>query len=313
MARPIWSGSISFGLVYIPVQMYSAVREERISFHMMSSDGSCRLRRKLVCPETGTEYEYQQTALGYEIAPDQYVIVGREDFEKLKPETLKSINIERFVELPDIDPVYFDRTYYLGPDEGGEKPYRLLAEAMQETGRVAVARFVMREREYLAALRVIEGIIGLETLHYHAEISGREEIRRAAAGAKIDRRELVLAQQLIEQLTGKFDPEQYRDEYRDRVREMLEAKAKGQKIAVSEAPARRPQIIDITEALKRSLRGRKPESARKRPRVAARPREAVAGVSKKPRKKRGSARSSHRASPAGGSDTKRVNRRNGER
>ncbi|MDM7915727.1 MAG: Ku protein, partial [Candidatus Eisenbacteria bacterium] len=221
MARSIWSGSISFGLVYIPVQMFSAIHEQNISFHMMSEDGSCRLRRKLVCPETGKEYDYEHTTLGYEVAPDQYVIVDRDDLKKLKPESERAITIERFVKLEEIDPIYFDRTYYLGPDEGGAKPYRLLAEAMQSSGRVALARFVMREKEYLAALRVIDGIIGLETLHYHDEIGSRDEIQRVDDRVQLDRRELELARQLIDQLTAEFEPDSFRNEYLERVQELI--------------------------------------------------------------------------------------------
>lgn len=165
MPRAMWSGSISFGLVNVPVRMYTAVRDRGVHFHRLSPDGTCRLRNKLVCPDTGQEFDFKDTARGYEIAPGQYVIMRDEELENLKPEAGRSIDIRDFVDLADIDPVYYDNTYYLAPDERGAKGYQLLLEVMKKQQKVGIAKFVMREKEYLAAIRPYKNALVLETMH----------------------------------------------------------------------------------------------------------------------------------------------------
>ena len=239
MGRAIWSGSISFGLVNIPVKLYTAVRDRDVHFHMLSSDGKCRLRRKLVCPESGREYDFDKTAKGYEVAPDQYVIITQEELEQLRPESGRAIEIESFVALDDIDPMLFDRPYYLVPDKNGSKPYRLLLEALSASRKVAVARIVMRTKEYLAVVRPIGDVEGIP-----------EEF-------EVGERELAMADQLIEHLTTEFNPADYRDEFRERVEKLIEAKAAGEDLVVQEPSdsGSKGNVINLMEALKKSLEG----------------------------------------------------------
>lgn len=260
MARPIWSGTISFGLVNIPVKLFTAARDRDVHFHMLSKDGHCRLRQKLVCPETGEEFEFKDTTRGYEIAPDDYVIVTDKELESLKPEAGRSIEIVDFVDLDEIDPIYYDRPYYLAPDEGGRHGYRLLLEAMDRSRKVGIARFVMRSKEYLAALRPAGDVLVLETMRYHDEIVPAREVVGNVGKVKVNEREREAAERLIEALVNAFEPEKYHDEYRERVEELLERKAAGKEIKAQPARPREPtSVINLMEALQQSI-----ESARHR-------------------------------------------------
>jgi DNA end-binding protein Ku len=255
MARAIWSGSISFGLVNIPVKLYTAVRDRDVHFNTLSSDGKCRLRRKLYCPETGKEFDYGETARGYEIAPDQYVIVTDEELEQLRPEKGRNIEIEHFVALDEVDPMLFDRPYYLVPDKKGSKPYRLLLEALDRSRKVAVARIVMRTKEYLTVVRPIKDVLCIETLRYLDEVVPVDELSDVPEHFDIGDRELAMADQLIEHLTTEFKPEEFKDEFREKVQSLIEAKAAGEELVVQE-PAdtgKRGNVINLMEALQRSL------------------------------------------------------------
>jgi DNA end-binding protein Ku len=262
MARPIWKGSINFGLVNIPIQLETAVREKAVSFHLLSKDGSCRLRRKLYCPDTGKEFEYNDTARGIEVGKDEYVLIDDKEIDKLKPEKGRTIEIEQFVKLEEIDPIYFDRVYFVTPTEGSSKAYKLLHEAMAESGRIGIARFVMRERQNLAALRIMgEGIV-LHTLHYADEVLSLEDalpgtIARAKPGAK----ELQIARQLIEAMTHKLDVSTFKDDYREQLETLIDAKKHGKKtVEVSDDHDSDvlPRTINLMDALKRSLQQNKP-------------------------------------------------------
>lgn len=257
MARAIWSGSISFGLVNIPVKLYTAVKDRDVHFHMLSEDGSCRLRRKLVCPDTGKEYDFEKTAKGFEVAPDQYVIVTPEELEQLRPEKGRSIDIESFVAIDDIDPLYFDRPYYLVPDKNGSKPYRLLLEALSRSSKVAVARIVLRTKEYLAVVRPIGDALCLETLRYADEVVPASELGGIPEDFEVGDRELAMADQLIEHLTTDFDASAFKDEFRERVIQLIEAKASGEDLVVQEPrdTGAKGNVINLMEALKRSLEG----------------------------------------------------------
>jgi DNA end-binding protein Ku len=257
MGRAIWSGSISFGLVNIPVKLYTAVRDRDVHFHMLSSDGKCRLRRKLVCPESGREYDFDKTAKGYEVAPDQYVIITQEELEQLRPESGRAIEIESFVALDDIDPMLFDRPYYLVPDKNGSKPYRLLLEALSASRKVAVARIVMRTKEYLAVVRPIGDALCLETLRYADEVVAVGDVEGIPEEFEVGDRELAMADQLIEHLTTEFNPADYRDEFRERVEKLIEAKAAGEDLVVQEPSdsGSKGNVINLMEALKKSLEG----------------------------------------------------------
>lgn len=257
MPRSLWTGSISFGLVAVPVRLVTAVRDKSIHFNLLSPDGSCRLRRKLFCPETGQEFDFNQTARGYEVAPDRYVLIQEDELDRLKPEAGRTIDISDFVELASVDPMYFERTYYLLPGEGGARAYQLLLEAMRESGRAAVAQFVMHEKQHLCLLRPAKRTIVLHTMHYDDEVVPPDEFKdELGSKDKPDTRELKVAQQLIGALDTTFEPAQYKDDYRDKVQELVEKKAAGESVANStqtEDELDHTAPINLMEALKKSL------------------------------------------------------------
>jgi DNA end-binding protein Ku len=253
-ARAIWSGSISFGLVNIPVKMHTAVREDRISFHMLHDQDKVRLQRKMVCPEDGKEVHPEHTVKGYEVAKGQYVIVQQNELQGCAPEKTRSIEITDFVELAQIDPIYFDRAYYLTPAEHAAKPYRLLLEAMQRSGRVGIARIVMHDKEYLAALRTKGDALCLSTMHFGDEIVSTDQLGDLPT-AKVGEKELKAADQLIESLLTDFDPGKYHDEYKECVMKMIEKKANGEQIVIEQAthPRAAGKAPDLMAALQASL------------------------------------------------------------
>jgi DNA end-binding protein Ku len=268
MARSIWSGAISFGLVNVPVKLYSAVRDHSIHFHMLGPDGKCRLRRKLVCPETGKEIEWSETKRGFEVAPDQYVIIENEELNSLRPAATRTIEIKDFVDLADIDPVYYSSPYYLVPDARAGKPFRLLHEAMEKSEKVGIATFVMRQKEYLAAIRPYKKIMVLETMNYADEIADDSELPEGNLDAKVDKRELDMAQKLVEALSGEFDPRKYKDEYRLEVQKLIERKSEGEEIHIAPAPEAPKRVNDIVKALEASLAEAKGRHAQRSERAA---------------------------------------------
>ncbi|MDB5322223.1 MAG: Ku protein [Phycisphaerales bacterium] len=229
-SRSIWTGSITFGLVNIPVKLFVAVREKNIQFHMLHDQDHVRLQRKMICPADGKEVHSEHVVKGYELSPGQYVVVREAELEAAAPKKSKTIEIEDFVDLGQIDPVYFDRPYYVVPQEQGVKAYRLLVESMEKSKKVGVARFVMRNKEYLCALRPQEGALVLETMHFNDEVIPVDQVDGVPHKAKSDERELKMASQLIESLSTKFKPEKYHDTYREAVQEIIEKKAEGEKI-----------------------------------------------------------------------------------
>jgi len=253
-ARAIWSGSISFGLVNIPVKMHTAVREDRISFHMLHDQDKVRLQRKMVCPEDGKEVRPEHTVKGYEIAKGQYVIVQQAELEECAPEKTRSIEITDFVELSQIDPLYFDRAYYLTPAEHAAKPYRLLLEAMKRSGHVGIARIVMHDKEYLAALRTRGEALCLATMYFSNEIVPLDQLDDLPS-AKVEEKELKAADQLIESLLTDFDPNKYHDEYKACVMKMIEKKANGEQIVIEQTthPRASGKAPDLMAALQASL------------------------------------------------------------
>lgn len=257
MARPLWSGAISFGLVSIPVKLFPVTQDRGVHFHMVTPDGSCRLRRKLYCPETGKEYDFSESARGYEIAPDEYIVVDPEELEALQPEKGEEIELRNFVKLEELDPILYRNAYYLLPDKKGEKPYRLLVEALRESERVGIGEFVMREKEYLACVRPYEDMLCLETLYYADEMRAVEEMSELPKAAKVNAKELALAKQLIGALTETFEHKQYKDEYRAELEQYLKKRAKTKKpVKIRRAPAPRRSsaaLVDLTAKLKKSL------------------------------------------------------------
>jgi DNA end-binding protein Ku len=253
-ARAIWSGSISFGLVNIPVKMHTAVREKRIGFNLLHDQDKVRLRMKMVCPaHNNVEVHPEHRVRGYEISKDHYVLVQQDELEACAPEKSKTIEITDFVELAQIDPIYYDRTYYLTPDENAAKPYRLLYEALEKSKRVGIARLVMHEKEYLVALRPQEDVLCLYTMHFHDEVVPKDQLGDLPHNKPNDR-ELKAADRLIDSLMTDFKPEQYHDEYRDCVMKMIHKKAHGEEIVVEKHHEKKPgKTTDLIAALEASL------------------------------------------------------------
>jgi DNA end-binding protein Ku len=247
------SGTISFGLVSIPVRLYTAASSGNVSFNQLHSVCGSRIRQQIFCPKCNRTVERNELVRGYEFAKDQYVQVKDEELKALEGEASQIIDIAEFVPLAEVDPIYFEKTYYLGPDKGGEKPYRLLAEAMEKAGQVALAKYVMRGKESLVLIRPAQNGLMLHAMYFADEVRNFDEIDKGQS-AKIKEGELDLALQLINGLASEhFSPERYTDEYRHRVLGMINQKVEGQEVTLSEPAAPRAQVIDLMEALKESL------------------------------------------------------------
>jgi DNA end-binding protein Ku len=256
MPRAIWSGAISFGLVNIPVKLYSAVSRKTVRFHQIDAESGQRIRQQRVNPESGDEVPYEQIVKGYEISPDRYVTITPEELEALEPQKTRTIDIEEFVDLEQIDPIYYDHPYYLAPDKGAGKAYKLLLDAMEQADKVAIARVVIRSKENLVALRAHDGAITMETMLFPDEViepDSIEELAAADGSTKTTKRELDMAKQLIESLSGDFDASQYRDEYRERVLELIEKKAAGETITIEAPEPERKEVPDLMAALEASI------------------------------------------------------------
>ena len=275
MPRAMWTGAISFGMVTVPVKLYSALNRKSVRFHQLSGKSGVRIAQKRVDPSSGEEVPYEDVVKGFEIAPERYVVIEPGELETLQPKKTKTIEIEDFVELSQIDPVFYDHPYYLAPGPGGAKPYRLLVEAMRETGKVAIARVVIRSKEQLVALRPIGDALGMATMIFADEILPPDRLDEIAEAhdVKTTKRELDIAKQLVDSLAGTFEPQKYSDTYREEVLALIERKAQGEEIAVQPAvePAATP-APDLMSALKASL-------------DAVRAREGDGGASRKPAKK----------------------------
>ena len=264
MARSIWSGAISFGLVNVPVKLFSAVSRKTVRFNQLNQETGNRIQQKRVDPETGEEVSFDQIVKGFELTKDRYVVITPDELDALDPERTRTIDIEDFVDLEDIDPVYYDHPYYLVPDKGAAKAYGLLLNAMRESGKVAIARVVIRSKEALVAIRPSgDGdLLMMETMIFHDEVVPHDDLDDLpeSKDLKASERELKMAQQLIDSLSSEFDPSKYRDEYRDKVLDLIERKASGEDIAVQpEAPAP-AKVPDLMAALEASLAAVKDDS-----------------------------------------------------
>jgi DNA end-binding protein Ku len=278
----IGSGTISFGLVSIPVKMYTAASSMGVSFNQLHAKCGSRIRQQTFCPVCNETVERSALVRGYEFAKDKYVRVGDDELKALEGEASKNIDIAEFVPLEKVDPVYFERAYYLGPDKGGEKAYRLLTDAMAKSGRVAVATFVMRGKESLVLIRPSSDGLILHTMFFSDEVRSFGEIDKGQ-GAKIRAGEMDLAQQLIDGLSNDdFTPESYQDSYRMRVLQLIDSKVEGKEITVAAPGAARAEVIDLMDALKESLAKRVP--ADKKPGAKA-PRRAEAAQAPRPAKR----------------------------
>ncbi|MEY2514083.1 MAG: end-binding protein Ku [bacterium] len=258
MPRSMWTGAISFGLVTVPVKLYSAVSRKSVRFHQLNGKTGVRIQQKRVDPSTGDEVAYEDIVKGYELTPDRYVLIEPGELEALDPKKTKSIEIEDFVALDEIDPIYFDHPYYLAPGPGGAKPYRLLLEAMRDTGRVAIATVVIRSKQQLVAIRPIgdSDVLGMATMVFPDEIIDPASIDEipTADDVEVNKRELAIAEQLVESLAAEFEPEKFHDTYREDVLALIERKAAGEQIAVQPAADEDDvPVPDLMAALKASL------------------------------------------------------------
>jgi len=252
--RPIWSGTITFGLVTVPVKLVTATRSQDVRFNQLEEGTGSRIRYRKVSEATGEEVPNERIVKGYEISPGQYVVVDQEEMDAFAPKATRMIEIEDFVDLDQIDPIFFDNPYYLTPDRGAAKPYRLLLDAMADLEKVAVGRFVLRGKEHLVAIRPLGDALCIETMRYVDEVVPIEELEGLPDGeVEPTKRELDMAHQLIEALSGDFEPEKYHDEYREQMRELIEKKAAGEEI-VSEPLVEEPaKVVDLMAALEASL------------------------------------------------------------
>jgi DNA end-binding protein Ku len=255
MPRAIWSGAISFGLVNVPVKLYSATSPKTVRFHQLSAKTGARIRQKRVDPSTGEEVAYEDIVKGYELSPEHYVMIEPNELDALDPKATKTIDIEEFVELSEIDPIYYDHSYYLAPSAGGAKAYRLLLEAMNESHKIAIGRIVIRSKQQLCALRPIGDALGLSTMLFGDEVLSPDRIDEldALAEAEASKREVTMAQQLIDSLSAEFDPSKFKDDYRERVLELIEKKAAGEEIAVAPEAEDDSPAPDLMAALEASL------------------------------------------------------------
>jgi len=293
MPRAIWSGSISFGLLNVPVKLYSAVSRKNVSFRELREKDGSRIRHKRVADADGKEVPYEDIVKGYEVAPEQYVVITRDELEEIDPKRTRAIEIQDFVDLDDIDPIYFDHPYYLGPDKGAEKAYSLLVKAMGDAKKVAIARFVLRNRENLAAIRPAEGVLTMATMRFADEVVAPDELGEDVIpqdGRKLEKREIDMAKQLIDSLTSDFDPGKYRDEYREELLALIDRKAQGKAVVepVSEEP-KPTKAPDLMAALEESLAAVKGEEAATDGKAKAKPK--AKSRAKSSSKSKGSAKS----------------------
>ena len=287
MPRPIWNGSIAFGLVNVPVKLFSATSPKDVRFHQLRRSDASRIRQKRVSAVDGEEVPYEEIVKGYEIGPDQYVVVEPDELNALDPKATQTIDIEEFVSLDQIDPVFFENAYYLVPDKRSEKAYALLSAAMSETNKVAVAKFVMRTKQYLAAVRPSQGALVLSTMLYADEVVPVANLDGIPSDddVELSDRELQMAEALIDSLTvERFEPEKFHDDYRERVLELIDAKAQGQTIVAAPAPETGARVVDLMAALEASVKAAKerratgatPSPEEQAPVAAARPRRTAA-------------------------------------
>jgi DNA end-binding protein Ku len=254
MARSIWSGSISFGLVNVPVKLYSAVSRKTVHFHQLHDTDQARIQQKRVCSADGEEVPYEHIVKGYEISPGRYVVIEPAELESVQAAKTKTIEVERFVDPAQIDPILYDQPYYLTPVAGAAKAYRLMLEAMRESGKVAIGRVVLRQKGHLVALRPHDDLLTMETLVYADEVVAASSLEEpGSAEVEVAERELAVARQLIEMLSGPFDAEQYRDDYRDAVLALIERKVAGEEVAIAPAPAAPAAVPDLMAALQASI------------------------------------------------------------
>ncbi|HYZ10929.1 MAG TPA: Ku protein [Actinomycetota bacterium] len=270
--KTMWRGAISFGLVSIPVRVYTATEEKTLRFNQLHEKDHGRIKYQRVCSKDGQEVPYDEIVKGYEYEKDRYVILDDEDFEAVPVESTRTIDIAQFVDRSEIDPIYYKKTYYLGPEEAGVKAYQLLRNSLREGDKVGIAKVSFRDKEHLAAVRLMDDVLVLDTMFWPDEIR-EADLPGIEKEAKVSDRELQMAESLIENLTESFDPSAYRDEYREALLEIVEKKVAGEEIEVIEAPEP-SKVVDLMEALKQSVEQTKKAPPKKK--TQARRRKAAA-------------------------------------
>ncbi|GAB3348720.1 non-homologous end joining protein Ku [Amycolatopsis echigonensis] len=260
--RPVWQGSLSFGLVNVPVRMYKAVEDHAVHFTQFQRGTRDRIRYRRVNERTGDEVPYDDIVRGREVGGDEYVLVEQEELDEIAPGRSRSLEVESFVDLAEVDPMYFDRAYWLAPaKEEAQRPYVLLLDALASRDKAAVAKFVFHGREHLALARAGDGVIVLNTLHYAAEMRDADDVPQLPAKAKTNQKELDLAVKLIDAMSEPWKPEEFRDTYRERVEELIEAKRAGNTVTPASEPEEPTKVVDLMEALANSVRSsRKPRT-----------------------------------------------------
>jgi DNA end-binding protein Ku len=258
MPRPVWTGTISFGLVAIPVKLFHAVRRQSVSFNQLDDRTMARIKYKKVSALDGDEVPEEHIVKGYEVSKDRYVVVDPDELEPFMPSATKTVELEEFVDLDEIDPVYFDSAYYVAPGTT-PKPYVLLARAMEQSGKVGIGRFVMRNKQYIAAIRAEDGRLLMSTLAYADEVVDPAEIDELQGLDDVDvsSKEVAMAESLVESLAAAFEPQKYRDEYREQVLDLIQIKASGQEFTVPEVEVEKPKVVDLMAALEASVRAAK--------------------------------------------------------
>jgi DNA end-binding protein Ku len=286
MARAIWSGSISFGLLNVPVKLYSAVARRNIGLREIRESDGARIRHKRIAEGTDEEVPYERIIKAYELSPDTYVPLSKDELASLDPKKTRAIEVQDFVDLDQIDPIYFNSPYYLGPAEGAERAYSLLAEAMEKSGKVAIARFVLRNKEHLAAIRPTDGVLTLTTMRFADEVVPPDELDDVlpAEPPAVGKKEVEMAEKLIDSLTTDFDPAAYRDEYREELLAMIERKAEGKELvsppAEEEQPTKAPDLMAALEQSIAAVQGEdrgtasKPAAKKRKPAAKKAPKKA---------------------------------------
>jgi DNA end-binding protein Ku len=270
--RTLWKGAITFGLITIPVKLYSAVQEKGLKMNMLHGEDGGRIKFKRECSKCGKEVTWDDIVKGYEYSKEHYVTFTDEELEALEVDSIHAIDVVSFVPLEDIDPIYFNKTYYVAPEPSGLKAYKLLAEALEAEGQVGIAKVALREKEHLATIRLKDGVFVLETMHWPDEI---REAEFDELDKKIDVRdaEVKMARQLVQQLSAEFDPSEFKDEYRAALEKLVEQKVAGEEVTIAAAPEEEPtKVVDLMEALRASVAEAKKnkEKAAKAPKKPAR-------------------------------------------
>jgi len=279
--RPVWSGSISFGLVSVPVKLFSAVKSKDVAFHQIDEASGSRIKYKRVSEKTGREVPFERIAKGYEVDDGEYVVIDPKELEQFVPEATKRIDITDFVDLAEIDPIHYQHTYFLAPDKGGDKAYGLLFKAMDDEDKIGVGRVVIRNKEYLAAIRPYgKRGLALETMYFPDEVVDIDTIPGVPdRAARVGEKELKMARQLVGSLSSEWDPDRYHDTYREEVLGYIKKKAKGKTVEIEHEEKERPAVVDLMEALRASVEG----TGKKKPasRTKSRPRSRANGARKR--------------------------------